>query len=1150
MNDAAQERDPVERLAEEFLVRYRRGERPAVSEFTGRHPDLADEICKLFPALVALEELGSTAEPSPLLRPGAVAVPPQLGEYRILQEVGRGGMGIVYEAVQESLGRHVALKVLAYPGLVSPMHLQRFRREARAVARLHHTNIVPVFGVGTAGGLHYYAMQFIQGQGLDVVLSEVGRLRGKAAAGSEASAAARSAAKSLCDGRFLPSSEATAPSLQDAATVASRSRADLAGQPEVQYFRSAALLGVQAAEALAYAHRQGVLHRDIKPSNLLLDAQGTLWITDFGLAKVEDNDVLTHTGDLVGTLRYMAPERLRGVSDPRGDVYSLGLTLYEMLTLRPAFTDTDRPRLIERIAREEPPRPRQIDRRIPRDLETIVLKATAKEPAARYASAGTLAEDLRRFLADRPIQARRASLLERSWRWCRRNPRLALPSSLAVALAAVVVGALIQVALLGQRVHTADDALRERERTAGNVRFEALLAKARLSQRLGALSAIDEARELLPRRRPQSESALKLRNACIAALGAADLQAAQDWEAMPGSGGTAYCARAGLFAQADAAGEIRIRQAEDDRQVARLPGPNFPACTLIFSADGRYLAAEYCRSPTSHLLWVWNCARKEVVLDVPFEVNGQPDISSDGRWLAVPRADGRVALCDLEDPVRPRRDLPAGERPQYGYVAFHPAGRQLAISRAEGVVQVWDLEAEPAKVCARLPHRREARGLAWSPDGQLLAVSIGMVIQLWRWRDGACEQAGDLTGHTGEVRELAFSRGGDLLASKGYDNMVRLWEVPSRRPLAQCPIVYHLSTHAQLQFDHDDRRLGIARDANRLFLFEVHRGRECRALAVDRGGYSELGRAFSPDGRLLAAAVLDGIYLWDWAADTPPAFLRHEECWSVCFTPDGRELLTSGRKGLHRRPLDPLPAGDGPRAGEQPALWRASPLEYSCFTPDGRYLAARLAEDRQFADRAAVVLDVQKPDLPEIRIHGQPQLEYVALSPEGKWLATGTRLAREVHLWRADTGEHVQVLPIETPAAPFFSPDGRWLVLSTGSAYQFLETATWRLSHQIAVHEAEPNPGDVAFTADGSLTVVRLAPTRVGLFHAATGRPLAEFQPPDQQRVFWHCLSPDGGALAVRTNGMVIYVWDLRLIRQRLKERGLDWEPTSARITW
>jgi eukaryotic-like serine/threonine-protein kinase len=190
------------------------------------------------------------------------------------------------------------------------------------------------------------------------------------------------------------------------------------------FFRGVAQIGRQAAQGLAYAHARGIVHRDIKPSNLLLDHTGVVWIADFGLAKAED-DGLTATGDVLGTLRYMAPERFRGEGDARADLYALGLTHYELMTLRPAFVTSDRLKLIEQVKTEEPARPRSLDGRIPRDLETIVLKAIEKDPKQRYASALPLAEDLRRFLADEPIAARRTSAAERYARWARRNPTIA-----------------------------------------------------------------------------------------------------------------------------------------------------------------------------------------------------------------------------------------------------------------------------------------------------------------------------------------------------------------------------------------------------------------------------------------------------------------------------------------------------------------------------------------------------------------------------------------------------------------------------------------------------------------------------------------------------------------------------------------------------
>jgi serine/threonine protein kinase len=374
MSDSNSGRDPVEELAEEFAARYRRGEHPSVSEYTDKYPDLAEQIRELFPALVAMEQLGSVAgPPTGPFEPKAGdrdILPELLGDYRILREVGRGGMGVVYEAVQESLGRHVALKILPFHRLMDPLHLERFRREARAAAQLHHTNIVPVFGVGQAEGIHYYAMQFIQGQGLDAVLQEVRRLRSSKGTEAEDKQPPRelslSIAQGLLTGQFQKAAVSAchafaAPDamggpgepLGAAKACHPAGNADmqskLASQTEWQYRRGVAQVGVQVAEALAYAHRQRIMHRDIKPANLLLDMQGTVWITDFGLAKTEGSDELTSPGNTVGTVRFMAPERFQGQADPRSDLYSLGITLYEMLTLQPAFADSNRARLVERV---------------------------------------------------------------------------------------------------------------------------------------------------------------------------------------------------------------------------------------------------------------------------------------------------------------------------------------------------------------------------------------------------------------------------------------------------------------------------------------------------------------------------------------------------------------------------------------------------------------------------------------------------------------------------------------------------------------------------------------------------------------------------------------------------------------------------------
>ena len=396
MLDSNSERNPIDQLAEEFAERLRRGEHPALTDYVREYPELADEIRELFPALVMMEQFKPTSADAP---DATSRRPERIGDYRLLREIGRGGMGVVYEAEQLSLGRHVALKVLSDDSLSNPTYLRRFRREAKAAARLHNTNIVPVFGVGEDEGVHYYAMQFIHGEGLDKVLRDLRRLRAGwgTATGGEATLDAvpsGSVAQNLLSGRFeLPAPGETSGVSPPEAGLPPSSGTLSGTESEAEYCRSVARVGLQVADALAYAHKQGILHRDIKPSNLLLDLQGTVWVTDFGLAKAEDADELTHTGDIVGTVRYMAPERFEGASLPQSDVYALGMTLYEMLTLRPAFGESNRAKLIQSILHEDPPAPRKVDPRIPRDLETVVLKAVAHDPGRRYATAEDLGEE-------------------------------------------------------------------------------------------------------------------------------------------------------------------------------------------------------------------------------------------------------------------------------------------------------------------------------------------------------------------------------------------------------------------------------------------------------------------------------------------------------------------------------------------------------------------------------------------------------------------------------------------------------------------------------------------------------------------------------------------------------------------------------------
>jgi serine/threonine protein kinase/Flp pilus assembly protein TadD len=497
--------------------RRRRGEAVDLDAAIAAHPHYTTELRRLFPTIDALAELNRStpaARESALAGNASGAELGTIGEYQIVREIGRGGMGIVYEARQLSLNRRVALKVLPFAAALDPRALARFKQESLAAAQLDHPQIVHVYTVGTDRGVHYYAMQHIEGQSLAQLIAEMkhgveeseksnglkseekrARREHKSPDAVEGALSPQSSDQAQTTTNVLPSfgwagegglpegeiANPGAPGLQNDSC---KSQEDSPANPKSdvrnpksfstlalrgaglsteragdrkEYYRAAARLGIQAAEALDYAHQHGVLHRDVKPGNLLLDEGGNVYITDFGLARVESETNLTRTGDIMGTLRYMSPEQAtsaRGLVDQRSDVYSLGATLYELLTLRPVFTADDRGVLLKQIAEDDPAGPRKVNRLIPRELETIVLKCLEKEPVRRYATAAALVNDLQRYLDQKPLSATRPTLPERVVKWSRRHSGL--------VAAALVVFVVCSVALAASTIRVS----REREANA------------------------------------------------------------------------------------------------------------------------------------------------------------------------------------------------------------------------------------------------------------------------------------------------------------------------------------------------------------------------------------------------------------------------------------------------------------------------------------------------------------------------------------------------------------------------------------------------------------------------------------------------------------------------------------------------------------
>ena len=1148
-------RDPVEELAEDFLERYRRGERPAVSEFIARAPEHADEIRDLFPALVLMEQADPATDTD---RPPAPAAPfhlERLGDYRLIREVGRGGMGIVYEAEQEALGRHVALKILPLPTTKDVRSLARFRREARSAARLHHTNIVPVFDVGEREGVHYYAMQFIQGQGLDEVIAELRRLRQPKVPGSAgqptgpASELIFSLAESVVSGYFRANGTTAGPAPpagpspgtvpNGSKTSVLTDRSDFSTRSDFHFYRSAARIALQVSEALAYAHGQRVLHRDIKPSNLLLDAHGCAWVTDFGLAK-EEGDSLTGTGDVVGTLRYLAPERLNGVSDARSDIYSLGLTLYELLTLRTAFAETDRVRLVQQITRHEPAAPRKLEPHLPRDLETIVLTAIAKEPGRRYATAADMADDLRRFLADRPIHARRTSQWEHAWRWCRRNPGWA-------GTAAAVLGLLLVIAVGGTllslhlRQALSDVQAADRDKTeklwqSHLDRARALRSSGRVGQRFEALEAIREAARI--------QVTDELRDEAVAALVLPDVKVESEWDGCPPDTMSLVSdANFERYARINKLGEVTVcrRGPNGEEVLARVPAIGVSRYWgMWMSPDGRYLAYGHS-SPSEGVAGSLRILRLDgpVPTVLPYEpanVHLQSvAFHPDGRHLAVGDTGGTISVYDLETSRQPRRRA-IGVVPHT--LAFNPLDGRLAAACGESI-RLFDGSTLRELTTLRDPRLHSWEfGLAWHPNGRLLAASCeDMKIHVWDTQTAA-EAMAALDGHPASGVTMAYNRAGDRLLSTSYDRQTRLWDAVSGRLLITMPGTYGA------QFGPTDASIGLGRAGTKLAIWQLADGRELRHIRRSKAEDRDVvaSPVLDADGRVLAANSRTGLVFFDFASGRELAAVRlRETATAYARSFDRRDgWMTSGSTDALLWPVHSDPdRTDVIRVGP-PRSIGASGHAGADATPDGRVRIIPQNTGLLLLEKSqALIVDRDRPGR-RIVLKPQYDIRHAAVSPDGKWAATCSWFwdgqSAAVRVWDAETGRPVMDLPVAGLSRAGFSPDGRWLGTHVkGEGCQLWEVGTWRAGQRF------PN-ADFWWAPDGRFLLVNDVLGAIRFVDPETGRNILRLTGPEATSYSPAGLSADGATLlALGGDTNSLYVWDLRRIRAELRELGLDW---------
>lgn len=939
------------------------------------------------------------------------------GEYELLDQIGRGGMGVVYRARHRRLDRIVALKMILDGPLASQQDVQRFRAEAEAAARLHHPGIVPLFEVDLCNGRHFYTMALVEGGSL---------------------------ASRLTSNPFPPA--------------------------------RAADLVRQVAEAVGYAHTRGIVHRDLKPANILLDAGNRPVVSDFGLAKhLESDSQLTFTGQVLGTPEYISPEQAAGRSErigPAADVYSLGTILYRLLTGRSPFQGGTSMEILQDVARRDPTPPRRLVP-IDRDLETICLKCLHKEPASRYPSASDLADDLRRWLAGEPIRARPVGPVGRTWRWCRRYPAIA--TAVAVAVTALVCGAAVAAWFALQATgyaHRADEKAQEAKATAHRAANRAYISDLRLVQRYWEDNLTGQARELLDAQRPDQTDGRDLRGfewhywqrQCRTGLRDVEYPVSLISMALRPDGR--------VYAVGGHDGSIRLCGFGPGRPLHSLTDHRGFVMGLAFSRDGKLLLSAGADRTAK--------VRDGTTGAVIRTLEGHTDaihcaaLSPDGQLAVTAGADRTVRLWDVgrglvravcaghEGPVwavavSPDGQLVAsagtdrtvrlwgadgrtagvlrGHAGPVGGVTFGPGG-QLA-SAGEDAVRVWSTatgqermtlkaDFDPLGPLAYSP-------VAFSPDGTLLAAGH-RAVRVWTTADGIERQL--WRGDTHAFSALSFTPDSATLLAPSQGHRLHVWDaraVPN-------PLVFrrHRSHVTAVACSPDGRTVATAGgtwsqtgnhyEGGELYLWDSTTGREVRTLVSGGAGICDV--AFSPDGTQLASVGgqwdtvanryrCGEVRLWNPATGAETGCYRDHADGALCvaFSPNGEALATAG--------FDRTVIVRNPRTGQ--VAWtradHADTVTRVAFSPDGGTLATA------GFDRTVRLRDVRTGDVQRVLKGEFSQIAAIAFSPDRRFLAVSDYTPRAL-VWDLQEGrEAYRLRGLTRPLTCLtYSPDGRRLL--------------------------------------------------------------------------------------------------------------------------
>jgi WD40 repeat protein/tRNA A-37 threonylcarbamoyl transferase component Bud32 len=971
----------------------------------------------------------------------AADLPRTLGKFQLIELLGSGSFGAVYKARDTELGRFVAVKVPRSGSLGTAEEQQRFLREAQSAAQLKHPRIVQVHDIVYEKGTAYLVSDYIEGRTLAQLLTE--RRPG---------------------------------------------------------YKEAAELLASVADALDYAHGHKIIHRDITTKNILIDGAGRPFITDFGLARRDEGSIaVTLDGQVLGTPAYMSPEQAAGESgrvDARSDVYSLGVILYEMLTGMLPFSGSIR-MVLHQVIHDEPQPPRKLNDRVPRDLETICLKALAKAPSRRYASAGALAADLRRYLKGEPIQARPAGNAERLWRWCRRNPVVAAQGLLVVVLLLAITGV---AAFL---VATAGDA--ERERKLAQERL--YISDMRLARPYWEAGKGHWVLDLLKRHEPEVHDREafewyywdRLYHSAQHILG-------------PHRGGAhwvAFSPDGGRLASTGNENTVRIWDAASGTIIRTLAGH---VERLAFSPDGQYLA-----SASAGSVKVWHVTSGRQVQIVPGPDRHAADthgaglaFSPDGHLLAA-GSGSTVKVWDVDWHARGHwkvKHTLRGHRARVANVAFSPDGLRLASGSGDKTLRIWDVRTGAEVRTLRHPHHVTA--VAFSGDGQWLASGCDdSRVRIWNPVSG--EEIRTLTGHGDLVRSVIFSRDSKRVASAGFDQTIRIWDAASGRSLRI--LQGHAGRVDSVAFSPNGSHLASASADETVRIWDAASCREARELA---GHTKEVyGVAFSPDGSYLASASEDTtVKIWHSGTGQ----LRHtltghgDGVNGVSFSPDGKYLASAsddktiklweaaGGKLVHTF------TGHGDKA------W------CSRFDPEGRRLAS-CSED----------MTVQIWELfthRQVRtIRCAQQCAGIAFSPDGQWLAMAG-WEPVLTIYDAGTGRELRRLKGhgESNWAVAFSPDGARLAsASNDGTIKVWNAATGENLLTLRGHTGKVS--SVAFTSDGKRLASGGWDGTARVCDAASGAEVLVLQG-EAQRVFAVAFSPDNKQLAGGCADGKVRLWE------------------------